>query len=116
MSTATSTPGLADVHLLPGKDKSVKRGHPWVFSGAIARLVIDEAEPQPGDWVKVHGHGGDFIGWGHWGSGSIAVRIVAREGDVPPDVTWWTRQLKACLAVRAASGLWDPKAENRGGF
>ena len=116
MSMATSTPGLADVHLLPGKDKSVKRGHPWVFSGAIARLVIDEAEPQPGDWVKVHGHGGDFIGWGHWGSGSIAVRIVAREGDAPPDVTWWTRQLKACLAVRTASGLWDAKADNRGGF
>lgn len=116
MSTATSTPGLADVHLLPGKDKSVKRGHPWVFSGAIARLVIDEAEPQPGDWVKVHGHGGDFIGWGHWGSGSIAVRIVAREGEAPPDVHWWTRQLKACLAVRAASGLWNPETAHRGGF
>lgn len=116
MSTATSTPGLADVHLLPGKDKSVKRGHPWVFSGAIARLVIDETEPQPGDWVKVHGHGGDFIGWGHWGSGSIAVRIVAREGEAPPDVHWWTRQLKACLAVRAASGLYNPETAHRGGF
>ena len=116
MSTATSTPSLADVHLLPGKDKSVKRGHPWVFSGAIARLVIDEAEPQPGDWVKVHGHGGDFIGWGHWGSGSIAVRIVAREGEAPPDVHWWTRKLKACLAVRAASGLYNPETAHRGGF
>lgn len=116
MATETSTPALADVQLHAGKAKSVQRGHPWVFSGAIARLIVDEQSPAAGDWVRVVDHEGSFIGWGHWGTGSIAVRIVSREENKLPDVAWWADKLKACLAVRAAAGLWNPEEEHRGGF
>ena len=42
-----------DVHLQHGKEKGLLRGHPWVFSGAIHKIEVDDAPPQPGDWVRV---------------------------------------------------------------
>ena len=42
MATETSMQALAEVQLHAGKAKSVQRGHPWVFSGAIARLIVEE--------------------------------------------------------------------------
>ena len=116
MPTSTSTQTTTEVHLLPGKAKNIHRGHPWVFSGAIARLVVEDSEPQPGEWVRVLDDRGTFLGWGHWGSGSIAVRIISKEPDAIPDVDWWTHRLKACLAVRKAAGLWNSDAPNRSGF
>ncbi|MBK12933.1 MAG: RlmI/RlmK family 23S rRNA methyltransferase [Crocinitomicaceae bacterium] len=116
MSTSTSALTTTEVHLLPGKAKNILRGHPWVFSGAIARLVVEDSEPQPGEWVRVMDDRGVFLGWGHWGSGSIAVRIISKVPDAIPDVDWWTQRLKACLAVREAAGLWSPNSPNRSGF
>ena len=115
MSTSPSTQATTEVHLLPGKAKNIHRGHPWVFSGAIARLVVEDSEPQPGEWVRVLDDRGAFLGWGHWGSGSIAVRIISKV-DAMPNVDWWTHRLKACLAVRKAAGLWNPEGPNRSGF
>lgn len=104
MSDVATVP--AHVHLLPGKEKGPLRGHPWVFSGAIARIQVDDLPPAPGDWVKVIAANGTALGWGHWGSGSIAVRIVA-EPDLfaPPDARWWSLRFKECLQVRHAQGL-----------
>lgn len=116
MSTPASNQVPTEVHLLPGKAKNIHRGHPWVFSGAIARLVVENSEPQPGDWVKVLDDHGGFLGWGHWGTGSIAVRIISKSPDSIPDVEWWANRLKACLAVREGAGLWNPDAPNRSGF
>lgn len=95
-----------DIHLHPGKEKGLLRGHPWVFSGAIQRIQVDEAPPQSGDWVRVHTAQGDCLGWGHWGEGSIAVRMLAN-GDqpLPPDATWWTERLQLALRMRASVGL-----------
>lgn len=105
----------ADVVLHPGKEKHVKRGHPWVFSGAIARIQVDEQPPEAGDWVKVKDSREDFIGWGHWGTGSIAVRIVSRvDGASPPDGLWWSDTLSHCLALRHSIGLAGAGREQRG--
>lgn len=95
-----------DVHLHSGKEKGIRRGHPWVFSGAIARIAVDRDAPGEGDWVRVWDSSGDCLGWGHWGGGSIAVRIIADgQGQAPPDAQWWSARLSACLEVRRSIGL-----------
>ncbi len=63
----------ATVHLSPGKEKSLRRLHPWVFSGAIARV---KGSPVDGETVAVHSSTGDWLGYGAWSSRSqIRVRI-----------------------------------------
>ena len=95
----------ADVHLHPGKEKGLLRGHPWVFSGAVQRLEVDDQPPVAGDWVRVVTSKGTNIGWGHWGDGSIAVRILTDgKRTSPPDGSWWSEQFKACLNVRETMG------------
>lgn len=61
------------IRLKRGKDESLRRFHPWVFSGAIATLPENIEE---GDIVKVESHEGDTIGVGHYQIGSIAIRIL----------------------------------------
>ena len=100
------TPAHPFLYLKPGKEKNLLRGHPWVFSGAIQRIEVDDEAPHPGDWVRVHTADERPIGWGHWGAGSIAVRIIA-EGDLehPPGKDWWTQKFAECLEVRKSMGL-----------
>lgn len=95
-----------DIHLHPGKEKGLLRGHPWVFSGAIQRMEVDAAPPSAGDWVRVFSSEGHALGWGHWGEGSIAVRILA-DGNrpLPPDASWWTEKLGQALLIRRAVGF-----------
>ncbi len=100
------SPSYPYVHLHPGKEKSLLRGHPWVFSGAIQRIEVDDAAPSPGDWVCVMSSQGQALGWGHWGAGSIAVRLVASGTlNAPPQADWWGERIAECLAVRQSVGL-----------
>ena len=62
------------VYLKPGKEESLKRFHPWVFSGAIARV---EGEPEEGEIVDVYTSKKEFIACGHFQIGSIAVRVLS---------------------------------------
>ena len=95
----------ADVHLHPGKEKGLLRGHPWVFSGAVQRLEVDDQPPAAGDWVRVVTSSGTSMGWGHWGDGSIAVRILTDgKRTSPPDGSWWSTRFRECLHVREAMG------------
>ncbi len=96
----------ADVHLHPGREKGLLRGHPWVFSGAIHRIEVEDVPPAPGDWVRVLTSRGASMGWGHWGAGSIAVRLIT-DGtrEIPPDAAWWNQRLAACLDVRNSIGI-----------
>ena len=64
---------MRQVQLRKGKDESLRRFHPWVFSGAIAR--IDEGIGE-GEVVRVVTHTGEFIAVGHYQEGSIAVRVL----------------------------------------
>ena len=62
------------VYLKPGKEESLKRFHPWVFSGAIQRI---EGEPEEGEIVDVYTSKKEFIACGHFQIGSIAVRVLS---------------------------------------
>ncbi len=83
-----------------GKEESLKRFHPWVFSGAIARK--DDVED--GDLVSVFTSGGDFIGNGHYEASSIAVRMLSFD-ESAIDEKFFGMRLKAAFEMRRAIGL-----------
>ena len=89
------------VYLKPGKEESLKRFHPWVFSGAIARV---EGEPEEGEVVDVYTSQKEFIACGHFQVGSIAVRVLSfRQGTI--DHAFWVRRLEVAKDLRRALGL-----------
>ena len=88
------------VILRRGKEESLKRFHPWVFSGAIERM--DDVEE--GDLVSVYSHEGEHIGNGHYQIGSIAVRILAFD-DSDIDAAFFEQRLLAAYKMRQALGL-----------
>ena len=99
---------LTTVILKPHKEESLKRFHPWVFSGAIERIVLDAshkaAAPEEGEMVCVRSHAGETLGVGHWQVGSIAVRILAfGVSELPAD--FWSERIRAAYRVREAIGL-----------
>ena len=91
------------VILKRGKEESLKRFHPWVFSGAIARM--DKVEE--GDLVTVYDHEGNLIGNGHFQIGSIAVRILSFD-DTEIDANFFLRRLAEAYKMRQALGLLRP--------
>ncbi|WP_277064668.1 class I SAM-dependent rRNA methyltransferase [Prevotella aurantiaca] len=93
--------------LKKGKEESLLRKHPWVFSGAI--LKLDETLEE-GELVQVYTHNGNFIGVGHFQIGSITVRILSFS-DVPIDADFWQSRLKASWAVREAIGVIRPEGD-----
>ena len=99
---------MTTIYLKPKKEESLKRFHPWVFSGAIARVVLDAAHkasaPEEGELVCVRSSGGEALGVGHWQVGSIAVRILAfGVEELPAD--FWQERIRAAYKVREAIGL-----------
>ena len=89
------------VVLRRGKEESLKRFHPWIFSGAVMRL---EGAPEEGDVVSVLDSQGGFLCRGHWQAGRIAVRVLTF-ADEPIDGSFWRKRLKGALDVRVAVGL-----------
>lgn len=90
-----------EIILKPGKEESILRHHPWVFSGAIARLT---GEVEEGDRVVVKNSEGNLLGIGHWQIGSIAVRILEFGADQLPDDFFFIR-LSNAAHLRASLGL-----------
>ena len=89
------------VFLKPGKKESLKRFHPWVFSGAIARV---EGEPEEGEVVDVYTSKKEFIACGHFQIGSIAVRVLSFRQE-PIDHAFWVRRLQVAKDLRCALGV-----------
>lgn len=89
------------VYLKPGKEESLKRFHPWVFSGAIARV---EGEPEEGEVVDVYTSQKEFIACGHFQVGSIAVRVLSFRQETV-DHAFWVRRLEVAKDLRRALGL-----------
>ena len=87
-----------------GKEESLQRFHPWVFSGAIAR---GDDGIEEGDLVTVYAHDGTLIGNGHYQIGSIAVRMLTFD-DTAIDAAFYERRLTDALQVRQALGLMRP--------
>lgn len=96
------------VYLKPGKEESLKRFHPWVFSGAIARV---EGEPEEGEVVDVYTSKKEFIACGHFQIGSIAVRVLSFRQEVI-DRAYWVRRLSVAKDLRRALGLIDNPQNN----
>ena len=94
------------VHLRRGKEESLERRHPWVFSGAIERITEHLAPLAEGELVDVVTKSGDFIARGHWQIGSIAVRVLTFEEE-EINQSWWNRRISEALGMRKALGLVD---------
>jgi 23S rRNA (cytosine1962-C5)-methyltransferase len=99
---------MKQVRLRKGKEESLKRFHPWVFSGAIAQMDEGIAE---GDVVRVVTNTGDFIAVGHYQEGSIAVRVLSFS-DVQIDDEFWHSRLLSALQMRQAIGIADNPNNN----
>ncbi len=93
--------GRKAVYLKKGKEESLLRFHPWVFSGAVARA--DEGLSE-GETVRVVSSAGECLGTGHYQIGSIAVRILSFS-DRDLDGAFWRERLSSALEVRRALGL-----------
>ena len=88
--------------LRKGKEESLGRFHPWIFSGAIHHTEGDKLEE--GDLVEVLASDGHFLAIGHWQIGSIAVRILTFKKQ-RIDQAFWQKRLAAALDVRKAIGV-----------
>ena len=94
------------VYLRKGKEQSLDRYHPWVFSGAIAH--VDDGVDE-GEVVNVFSSDGRFIAVGHYQVGSISVRVLSFD-DCDIDSKFWSASLKGALEMRIALGLADSSA------
>ena len=95
---------LACVHLRRGKEESLLRRHPWVFSGAIERISEGLAPLAEGDIVDVITKGGEFIARGHYQIGSIAVRVLTFEQE-SIDAQWWEERIAQARQLRQSLGM-----------
>jgi len=89
------------VVLKSGKDQSLKRFHPWVFSGAIKKMYGSVEE---GDLVTVYSNKDEFLGIGHYQIGSIAIRIVSFE-EIVPDYDFWKSKIESAWKLRKNLGF-----------
>ena len=96
------------VYLKAGKEESLKRFHPWVFSGAIARI---EGEPEEGEVVDVYTSKKEFIACGHFQIGSIAVRVLTFRQEVI-NRDFWKHRLEVALDLRRSLNLVDNPENN----
>ena len=93
---------MTKIILKKGRDESLRRFHPWVFSGAVAQIV---GQPSEGDVVGVFAHDGSFLAYGHYQIGSIAVRILSFSGEDVLGPDFWVNMISRALKVRQAAGL-----------
>ena len=106
---------MTTVILKPHKEESLLRFHPWVFSGAIARVVLDAKHkgdaPEEGELVSVFSSANAPLGVGHWQVGSIAVRILAFGVESLP-ADFWHSRIRAAYRVRQTLGLADVQRDH----
>ena len=99
---------LKRVILKKGKEESLRRFHPWIFSGAIAGI---EGSPQEGEVIDVFTRDGEWIAVGHIQVGSIAVRVLSFRNE-PVDHAFWLKRLSTAYELRRSIGLTDRKDHN----
>ena len=94
---------MIKVHLKPKRESSVRRRHPWIFSGGIAKI---EGKPADGDLVEVFSSRGDWLALGHYQEGSIMVRVISFE-PATADEDFWVRKLENAWSYRQQLDLTD---------
>lgn len=95
---------VRELRLRRGKEESLDRFHPWVFSGALTSMPDDVDE---GSLVRVVAHDGRVMGVGHFQIGSIAVRMLSFD-DTPVDAGFFRTRLAEALRLRQTLGLMRP--------
>lgn len=101
--------GMPVLTLNKGKEESLGRFHPWVFSGALTFMPQEGSGVEEGDLVAVAAHDGRIVGIGHFQIGSIAVRMLTFDANETIDDAFYRRRLEQAFAMRQALGL--PNAE-----
>ncbi len=96
------------IYLKKGKEESLLRFHPWVFSGAISH---SDNGIEEGDIVRVITYDGRFIAVGHYQIGSIAVRVLSFR-DVTIDSDFWQSRLQSAIDMRVKLGIADSPTNN----
>ena len=99
---------MKNLLLKKGKEESLLRFHPWIFSGAIQQA---DAGLEEGEVVRVLTNNGDFIAVGHYQIGSIAVRVLSFH-DVEIDDEFWYARLNSALKMRQSIGIADNPQNN----
>jgi len=92
---------MVKIILSSGKDEAVKRFHPWVFSGAIKKILGTPAE---GEIVSLYNNKDEFLAIGHYQNSSIAVRIISFS-DIVPDYDFWKQKLLSAYNYRKKIGI-----------
>ena len=98
---------IPKIVLKRGKEESLLRRHPWIFSGAIDYIEAEDAsEIAEGALVEVYDRSKKFIAQGHYQIGSIAVRVLSFDRE-PIDAAWWEHRIAVAHDVRRTLGLTD---------
>ena len=96
------------VYLKAGKEESLKRFHPWIFSGAIAKI---DGQPEEGEVVDVYTSKNEFIARGHFQIGSIAIRVLSfKQEDINAD--FWKNKLSIAYDLRKSIHIADREDNN----
>jgi len=83
------------------RQKAIERRHPWIFSGAIARI---DGTPGDGELVSIRSEQGEFLARGYWNSKSdIRIRLLSWDKDEPIDTAFWCRRLERAIAERSVA-------------
>jgi len=99
---------MTNIILKSGKDQSIYRKHPWIFSGAIKKIVGPVKE---GDLVRVFDNKDNFLALGHYQIGSIAVRVISFE-QAEIDQGFWNKKIEQAYTIRHMLGLTDNPETN----
>ena len=92
---------MSKIVLKAGKERSLYRLHPWVFSGAIAKI---KGDVQEGDVVQVYNSDDEYLATGHYQIGSIAVRVLTfKEEEI--GYNFWVERIRQAYLTRVAIGL-----------
>lgn len=99
---------LVKIVLKSGKDVSLRRYHPWIFSGAIKKIYGEVTE---GDLVEVYDNKDEFLALGHYQNNSIAIRVISFK-NVAIDFPFWKNKIQKAYDFRRAMGLVDAPDTN----
>ena len=91
---------LSKIILKKGKEYSIERFHPWIFSGAIQST---EGELTDGCWVEVYSYKKKILGRGHYQKGSITVRMLSFQAELPSN--FWVGMIRGALQLRKSSAM-----------
>ena len=94
---------MKKVVIQKGKEKSLQRFHPWVFSGAIARK---DKNIEEGEIVEVYDANANFMAMGHYHTSSISVRVFSFE-KVEPDYSFWKKKIEQAINYRKLIYLYE---------